>query len=290
MRYYTLFVLVLALAACTPDAPPPGPFEQAEEQAWRSVNRSATGEDGIFVQATLRTYAYEVARVYSESEQAGLRQEQVTSRLRELIYAFVDGRYPTEDGTDINNLYFQYLIYVDPEFDPTNPIEKSKFDAWRNEYVRRLLGKVRDHKYPLLRPTYDGRWGNTLYSRLVFTVYIDGDDSALHPRIDDIGDRTFLQDEQGQRYAASGTAGPYPYDFDRPRHDHLQKTTVYRLFFPNRKADRTTPIVTDATTELSLVIEGLGNVAERRLTWELPLTYPEVASRRLVPIPMDLAN
>ena len=103
------------------------------------------------------------------------------------------------DGTDINNLYFQYLIYVDQDFDPTNPIERSKFNAWRNEYVRRLLGLIRDRKFPLLRPNYDTRWGNTLYSRLVFSVYVDGEDSGLHPRIDDIGARTFLVDENGNR-------------------------------------------------------------------------------------------
>ncbi|HCL27450.1 MAG TPA: hypothetical protein DIC52_03310 [Candidatus Latescibacteria bacterium] len=283
-------VALLALSACTPDGPAPGPFEQAEEKVWRSVNRSHTGADGIFVQATLRTFSYEIARIYSESERAGLTQQQVVSRLREFVYAFIDGRYPTIDGTDINNLYFQYLIYVDPNFDPTNPIEKSKFDAWRAEYVRRLLGVVRDRMYPLLRPAYDGRWGNTLYSRLVFTIYIDGEDSGLHPRIDDIGDRTFLLDEDGNRYAPSGTAGPYPYAFDRPYHDHLQKTAVYRLFFPNRMADRKTAIVTDASQQLSLVIEGLGAVAERRITWDLPLIYPDVPIRRLIRTPESLAN
>ncbi|MDP7447763.1 MAG: hypothetical protein QF689_04170, partial [Candidatus Latescibacteria bacterium] len=78
------------------------------------------------------------------------------------------------------------------------------------------------------------------------------------------------------------------YEFDRPHHDHLQKTAVYRLFFPNRKADRKTAIVGDSATELSLVIEGFGDVAERRMTWSLPLVYPEVATRRLVPDATDL--
>ena len=288
MRMICLLFLLAFLAACRPDGPPPGPFEQAEAKAWRAVNRSHSGDDGIFVQATWRTFAYEISRIYSESERAGLHQDQVDSRLREFVYAFIDGRYPAENGTDINNLYFQYLIYVDPGFDPTNPIEKSQFDAWRAEYVRRLFGIVRDRKFPLLRPGYDGRWGNTLYSRLVFTIYIDGEDSGLHPRLDDIGDHTFLVDEEGERYAPSGTAGPYPYEFDRPHHDHLQKTAVYRLFFPNRKADRKTAIVGDSATELSLVIEGFGDVAERRMTWSLPLVYPEVATRRLVPDATDL--
>lgn len=282
--------LALLLAACAPEGEPPGPFQQAEEQTWRSVNRSHSGEDGIFVQATFRTFSYEISRIYSDAERADLTQVQVNSRRREFVYGFIDGRYPTVDGTDINNLYFQYLIYVDQDFDPTNPIERSKFNAWRNEYVRRLLGLIRDRKFPLLRPNYDTRWGNTLYSRLVFSVYVDGEDSGLHPRIDDIGARTFLVDENGNRYAPSGTAGPYPYDFDRPQHDHLQKTTVYRVFFPNRKSDRKTAIVTAATKQLSLVIEGLGDVAERRMTWDMPLAYPEVASRRLVRRAADLQN
>lgn len=284
MRNICLFLLVvLGVSACGHEELAPGPFELTEDKAWRAVNQSHTGADGIFVQATFRTFAYEISRIYSEAEQAGLMQEHVDSRLRELVYAFIDGRYPTEDGTDINNLYFQYLIYVNPDFDPTNPIQKSQFDAWRAEYVRRLFGAVFDRKYPMLRPTYDGRWGNTLYSRLVFSVYISAEDSALHPRIDDIGDRTFLVDAEGNRYRPSGTAGPYPYEFDRPKHDHLQKTTVYRLFFPNRRADRSTPVISDNMRELSLVIEGLGEVPERRLTWQLPLTYPAMPARRLLP-------
>jgi hypothetical protein len=288
LRHVIVALTAVLTAGCGPEGPPPGPFEQAEERTWRAVNRSHTGDDGLFVQATFRTFGYEISRIYSEAEQAGLAQEQVESRLREMVYAFIDGRYPAEDGTDINNLYFQYLIYVDADFDPTNPIEKAQFDVWRGEYVRRLFGKVFDRKFPLLRPVYDTRWGHTLYSRLVFTVYIDAQDSGLRPRIDDIGDRTFLVDDAGQRYRPSGTTGPYPYEFDRPRHDFLQETTVYRLFFPNRQADRTTPIVTEQTQEVSLVIEGLGDVAERRLTWELPIDYPAVARRRLLAGPEDL--
>ena len=102
--------VVLFLAACAPEGLPPGPFEVAEKKTWRAVNRSHSGEDGIFVQATFRTFSYEIARIYSESERAGLTQVHVNSRLREFVYAFIDGRYPTIDGTDINNLYFQYLI------------------------------------------------------------------------------------------------------------------------------------------------------------------------------------
>ena len=276
------FLGSLLLASCAPQDGP-GPFEQTEDRVWRLVNRSHTGADGIFVQATFRTFAYEIARIYAEAENAGLGQEQVTSRLREFVYAYIDAPYPTEDGTDVNSLYLQYLVYVNPTFDVTNPLQKAQFDTWRNQYVRRLFGILYDRKYPLLRPVYDERWGYGLYSRLVFTIYIDGEESGAHPYIADIGARTFLIDEAGVRHAPSGTAGAYPYDFDRPGHDHLEKTAVYRVYFPNRHADRETPILTADSRRVSLVIEGLGSDAERRLDWDLPVAYPAMPSRRLVP-------
>ena len=142
------WILFLLFVACAPDKEQ-GPFEQVEQQVWRIVNRSHTGRDGIFVQATMRTFAYEIASLYSKGEQEGLDQEQVLSRLRELIYQYVDGHYPFQDGTEINSLYYQYLVYVNRSFDPTNPIEKKVFDNWRAEYVRRLLGVIYDKKVPL---------------------------------------------------------------------------------------------------------------------------------------------
>ncbi len=276
----------LLLASCAP-RDGPGPFEQTEDRVWRLVNRSHTGADGIFVQATFRTFAYEVARIYAEAEIAGLGQEQVTSRLREFIYAYIDAPYPMADGTDVNSLYLQYLVYVNPDFDVTNPLQKAQFDTWRGQYVRRLLGILYDGKYPLLRPVYDERWGYGLYSRLVFTIYIDGQESGAHPYIADIGERTFLIDDGGGRHAPSGTAGAYPYEFDRPERDHLEKTAVYRAYFPNRRADRLTQILTTDSRRVSLVIEGLGSDAERRLDWDLPLAYPAMPSRRLVPPPSE---
>ena len=142
----------LLLSSCAPPGEGPGPFEQTEDQVWRLVNRSHTGADGIFVQATFRTFAYEIARIYSEAEIAGLGQEQVTSRLREFVYAWIDAPYPMEDGTDINSLYLQYLVFVNPDFDVANPIQKAQFDTWRNQYVRRLLGILHDRKYPHAPP------------------------------------------------------------------------------------------------------------------------------------------
>ena len=273
-------ILCLLFVACAP-VKEPGPFEQVEQQVWRIVNRSHTGRDGIFVQATMRTFAYEIVSLYAKAEQEDLDQEQLLSRLREFIYRYVDGHYPFQDGTDINSLYYQYLVYVNRSFDASNPIEKKVFDNWRAEYVRRVLGEVYDHKYPLLRHKYDERWGPTLYSRFVFYIYLDNSESDLSPRIDDIGSRVFLIDQEGNRYAPSGQAGPYPYEFDRPKQPVLEGKVVFRLFFPNRKADRRTPIVDPKTRHLDLVIENLGEEPERRLRWDLPFEYPELPATTL---------
>jgi len=266
---------------CGPDPTPPGPFEVAEDEAWRAVNRSDRGADGIFVQAELRTFAYEIASAYATAEKEGLGQEQLEYRLKQLIYSYVDGVYPVKDGTDINNLYFQYLVYVNPSFDPGNPLKKQVFDNWRAQYVRRLSDLIYDRKYPVLRNVYDERWGYTLYSRLVFIVYLNNEESDLSPRVADIGERTFLVDEEGNRYEPSGLVGPYLYESDRPEQDVLDGKTVYRLFFPNRKADGKTPIVDSETGFVQLEIEGLGEVPVRSMRWDFPLIYPEMPTRKL---------
>ena len=270
----------VVVGSCTSQEQP-GPFEQAESDAWRVVNRSHRGEDGIFVQATLRTFAYEIASMYARAEREELDQQQLESRFRQFIHMFIDARYPDRDGTDINNLFFQYLIYVNPSFAASNPLQRQMFDNWRGEYVRRLMGLVYDSKYPLLRHNYDERWGSTLYSRLVFNIYLDNTESDLKPSIADIGSRTFLVDEDGIRHSPSGLAGPYPYAFDRPQDEVLDGKAVYRLFFPNRKADRTTPIVGSDTTSVELVIEDLGDEPVRTLRWELPLEYANPPMRRI---------
>jgi|GEM_PF-500302 hypothetical protein len=277
-----LFALACAAMGCA-QVDPPSPFAQAEEKVWRTVNRSATGRDGIFVQATLRSFAYEIASFYANAEREGLDQEQLESRLSQFVYGYVDSDYPMEDGTDINSLYLQYLIYLNPSFDPSNPLQKRVFNVWRGDYVQRLVRRIYDVKFPLLRHQYDERWGVTLYSRLVFDVYLDNQESELRPNIDDIGSRTFLQDDEGNRYSPSGLAGPYPHEFYRPRNRILKKNAVYRLHFPNRKADRQTPIVGPETKYMELVIVGLGEEPERTVRWELPLEYAEVVSKRLDP-------
>ncbi len=278
-----LLALSCAAAMGCAQVDPPGPFAQVEEKVWRIVNRSATGRDGIFLQATLRSFAYEIANFYANAEREGLDQEQLESRLSQFIYGFVDSDYPMEDGTDINSLYFQYLVYVNPSFDPANSIQKRVFNVWRGDYVQRLLRSVYDVKFPLLRHQYDERWGITLYSRLAFDVYLDSEESELRPRIDDIGSRTFLQDDEGNRYSPSGLAGPYPHEYFRPKDKILKRNAVYRLHFPNRKADRQSPIVGPNSEYVELVIVGLGEEPERRVRWKLPLEYPKVAEKRLAP-------
>ena len=258
-----------------------GPFARVEQEVWRTVNRSHRGADGVLVQAALHTFAYEIAHAYARAEREDLGQEQLEFRLKQLLYSYVDGTYPTEDGTDINSLYFQYLIYVNPSFDARNPLQKRTFDIWRAEYIRRVVDAIYDPKFPILRDRYDDRWGLTLYSRLVFTVYLSSGESQLKPYIADIGARTFLVNQQGVRFQPSGTFNFYPYESDRPEGEVLDGKTYYRVFFPNRKSDDKTPIVGPDDEYLELQIENLGDVPLRTLRWELPLEYPEMPARRL---------
>ena len=280
MRLFAV-IAVVALLGCGPLIEP-GPFEQAEDEGWELVNRRHRGSDGIYLQATFHTFAYEIAKAFARAEQDGLDQGQLESRLRELVYRHSVADYPVDDGTDINSLYFQYLIYVNESFDPGNRLQKRVYDNWVMQIVRQVVDNVFDPKYPILRNYYDERWGLTLYSRLVFYVYLDNTNSDLSPRVDDIGDRTFLIDDAGNRYRPSGLAGPYPYESNRPEESHLDGKLVYPVFFPNRRVDRATPILSAESKYVELVVKGLGGEAERRLRWDLPLEYPSLPGRRLL--------
>ena len=261
--------------------PTTGPFARTGQEVWRAVNSSHRGSDDVLVQATLHTFAYEISRAYARAEREGLGQQQLEYRIKRLIYSYVDGTYPAADGTDINSLYLQYLVYVNPAFDAQNPIAKKQFDNWRGEYVRRLTDSIYDRKFNVLRHTYDDRWGLTLYSRLVFTVYLSNEESQLKPEIADIGSRTFLVNQRGERFNASGMFKSYPYESDRPEGEVLDGKTYYRVFFPNRKADKKTPIIAPDDEYFELQIEGLGDEPLRTLRWDLPLEYPELAERKL---------
>ena len=285
LRLLALLLCLGALATatgigCSPSWQP-GPFEQVEEIVWQRVNRNHRGSDGIYLQATFHTFGYEIARAYAGAEADDLDQGQLESRLRELIYRYSISDYPTDDGTDINSLYFQYLVWVNPNFDPSNRLEKKVFDNWTANLVRQVLDTIYDPKFPILRNHYDRRWGLTLYSRLVFYIYLDNDDSDLRPRIDDIGEHTVLIDDAGNRYRPSGMAGPYPYESSRPKEQYLEDKVAYPVFFPNRRADRTTPIVGLDSKYVQLQIEGMGEEAVRTLQWDLPLEFPKMPARRL---------
>ena len=258
-----------------------GPYAGVEREVWRTVNSSHRGRGGVLVQATLRTFAYEIAHAYARAEHEDLGQEQLEYRIKRVIYSYVDGTYPASDGTDINSLYLQYLIYVNPSFNARNPIQKQAFDTWRGEYVRRVVGVIYDRKFQILRNIYDDRWGLTLYSRLVFTIFLSNEESLLKPEIADIGSRTFLVNQRGERFEPSGTFNAYPYESDRPEGEVLDGKTYYRVFFPNRKADKKTPIIEPDDEYLELHIKGLGSEPQRTLRWELPFEYPEMPERKL---------
>ncbi|MEE3235236.1 MAG: hypothetical protein VX294_13800 [Candidatus Latescibacterota bacterium] len=283
-----LHLLPLVFLGCSSDYSK-GRFEEIEDEAWKSVNRKKTGSDGIYVQATLRTFAYEIAQAYARAEKENLGQEQLAFRLKQLIHSYVDGTYPTKDGTDLNNLYLQYLVFVDPNFNPENPIERQKFITFRDAFVSRITGTIFDPKYPMFRDYYDERWGITLFDRLVFVVYLNGEAAENEPNIEDIGSRTFLVDEDGNRYSPSGTAGPYPYESDRPETPKLIDKAYYRVFFPNRKGKNIrVPIVNPETKSIELHIEGLGTETLRKLRWELPINYPIVTDGRRLPSEAEL--
>ena len=280
MAFLLLLSIALMATGCG-SGPSQGPYTRVEQEVWREVNAGHRGSDGVSVQATLNTFAYEISRAYARAEREDLGQEQLEYRIKRAIYSYVDGTYPAADGTDINSLYFQYLVYVNPSFDARNPLQKKQFDIWRDLYVQRLVDAIYDRKFPILRPMYDDRWGLTLYNRLVFTVYLSNEDASIKPFIADIGSRTFLVNQRGERFVPSGNYKSYPYESDRPDGEVLDGTTYYRVFFPNRKADKKTPIVQHDDDHLELYIEGLGNEPVRKLRWDLPFAYPEMSERKL---------
>lgn len=57
----------VAATGCAPEHSE-GPFGRVGQEVWRTVNRSHRGADGVLVQATLHTFAYEIARAYAEFE------------------------------------------------------------------------------------------------------------------------------------------------------------------------------------------------------------------------------
>ena len=199
--------VLLPVACCTvwwgcEEADPPGPFELVEMETWKATNKSHLGRDGILCKrpsAPSLTKSPSCTRPPKnrDSTSPSSKAASASSSTCSSMAAIRSRTAPISTTSTL-----QYLVYVDRDFDPTNPLEKSKFDVWRAQYIRQLVSKIYDHKYPLLRHTYDERWGVTLFSRLVFQVYIDNSESELRPRVSDIGDHIFLVDEEGVAISA----------------------------------------------------------------------------------------
>jgi len=244
------------------------------DRVFETVTKHRT-EGGIYVQITFRPFAFEIARLHRDAERYGWTRDQLRDKLRRHVDGFESANYPAADGTDINNLFYQYLIYVNPSFDTMNPMHRDHFKNFKKYHVEQVLDKVYDITKEMLRDRYDERWGHVQYSRLVFTVQLENR-GAVPPSISDIGRRTVLVDEEEDRYQPSGMSGPYPYTFDHPRSDLLEGSDRYRVFFPNRRTDGT-PVVGENTKTIRLAIEDLGDVKERVFTWNLPFAYPELS-------------
>ena len=267
-------VSVVCLLGCSRQGPQKKPMEILYDRVFGMLTRHRT-EGDVYVQVTFRPFAFEVLRLHRDAERYEWARDQLRDKLRRHVEGFESANYPASDGTDINNLFYQYLIYVNPSFDTMNPMHRDHFENFKKHHVEQVLRKVYDITKKMLRSRYDERWGYAQYSRLVFTVQLEDRGAASHP-IADIGRRTILVDEQGNRYRSSGMSGPYPYAFDHPRSDVLEGSDGYRVFFPNRKSDGT-PVVTEDTRAVRLIIENLGGVEERVFTWDLPFPYPELS-------------
>ncbi len=237
-------------------------------------------DGGIYVQATFRTFAFEIASLCRKAERKKWERSEINSKISQTIKSFINADYPETDGTDINNIYYQYLMYVDSSLDILNPIDMQKFFNFKRHYVDRLTDEIYDVKYNFLRNRYDERWGYALYSRLVFSVHLENRIAKTAPYIRWIGRNTFLVDDKGNRYSPSGVDDPYPYKFDRPRSDRLHDTDDYRVFFPNKTKDGK-PIIDSDTKFIKLVIQDLGDVTQREFIWYLPLSYPIVQRDKL---------
>lgn len=272
-RNLLIFVVAMYLFGCSRQGSEKEPMEILYDRISAMVTKHRT-EGDIHVQVTFRPFSFEIARLYRDAERYGWDRDQLRDKLRRHVEGFEGADYPAADGTDINNLFYQYLVYVNPSFDAMNPMHRDHFRNFKEHHVEQVVGKVYDITQDVLRNKYDDRWGYVQYSRLVFSIQLENR-GAVPPPISEIGSRTFLTDEEGNRYRPSGMSGPYPYSFDHPRGDLLEASDGYRVFFPNRKTDGT-PIITEGTGIIRLAIEDLGGVKERTFEWNLPFVYPKI--------------
>ncbi|RKY66287.1 MAG: hypothetical protein DRQ02_09070 [Candidatus Latescibacterota bacterium] len=257
---------------CT-QSPPPVTYQQIFRKTFNLVTRGETA-GGVYVQVTFRTFAFELAGLYSQAEKFGWDRIQLESKIKETIDYFATSEYPPEEELGLRNLYQIYTALF-PLFEPNNPLHRKQYENFRKDYVRRILKRI--YEGNILRNYYTDKWGYEKYDRLDFSIYLENKGTEP-PVIADIGQRTFLEDEAGNRYRPIGLFDPYPHDFDRPRQSTLKDSDRYRVFFVNRKTDGNR-IITKQTRFIKLIIENLGKRAERGFRWDLPFEYPEISPK-----------
>ncbi len=253
----------------------PSPIQRMYSQVLQAVARSREVE-GTYVQVIFRTTAFELARLYAEAEEKGWDENQIRAKLRYLVLVFVDSPYPPNDRGLLS--FYQIYKALDPGFDPGNPVQRAQYEVFRNRYVDKVVDQMLNPRLPGLRERYLEEWGYDLYGRLVFSFFLENRGGNAFP-VKDIGGRIFLEDDKGNRYRPFGLAGPYPYEYDRPRVDSLETTAHFRLFFVNRRSDGRPPIVREDTKYIRLVIEDWGGQPFWEFRWDLPLRYPEWPER-----------
>lgn len=268
-------VLIAALGivvGCGPAGVEKTPMEKTYNEVFNMVTRSDE-RGGIYVQVTFRTFAFEIMRLYMEAERGGWTDEQLESKVRRVVSTFADSEYPEDDGGIVS--FYKVYNAVYGALDLANPLEKGQYEMLRNRYVQKVADRVFDRKYPRLRTRYNEEWGYDQYGRLVFSVYVENRGGQPEPIVD-IGNRTFLEDDAGNRYVARGMSGAYPYLFDMPQFERIEASDRYRVFFVNRKVGEKGPIIGERTAFVKIVIVGLGNVPQREFVWELPFVYPKL--------------
>ena len=269
-----LIVALCVIAGCAPAGVEKTPMEKTYDKVFGLVTRSDE-QGGTYVQVTFRTFAFKITWLYMEAERGGWTDEQLESKIRQNVSTFADSEYPAGDG-GIASFYKVYNA-VYGALDRSNPLEKRQYEMLRNRYVRKVTDRVFDRKYPRLRTRYNEEWGYDQYGRLVFSVYVENRGGQPEPIVD-LGNRTFLEDDVGNRYAARGMAGAYPHLFDMPQFERIETSDRYRVFFVNRRVEGKGPVIGERTAFVKLVIVGLGNVPEREFVWDLPLVYPKLPS------------
>ncbi len=252
---------------------PPVTYQHIFKETFILLTRGETA-GGVYVQVTFRTFAFELAGLYSQAEKLGWNRIQLEDKIKETIDYFATSEYPPEEEIGLRNLYQMYTALF-PFFDSNNRLHRVQYENFRRDYVRRILKRI--YGGNLLRNCYTDKWGYDKYDRLDFSIYLENK-GIDPPAIANIGQRTLLEDETGNRYSPRGLFNLYLHDFDRPRQGILKDSDRYRVFFVNRKADGDR-IITEQTKFIKLVIQNLGEMAERKFRWDMPVEYAEISPK-----------